>query len=208
MERTAGSTSSTEASGREEVAVGLVIGAHGLRGELRVRLPDERIENLRATPTVRLVCQQGDPNTVEARVRAVRTGRAGEALLSLEGVGDRDAAEKLLGREIRVDAEQLERLPDGEYYQYQLVGGRVEDREGKRLGIVTGIWETGASDVLVVEDGGREHLIPAAFLREVETDARRIVVELPPGLIEPEGGAASRKARSEPQASEVERKRK
>ena len=168
--------------------MGRVVGAHGLRGELRVRIPDDRIENLRAAPTLRLAREQGDPNTVEARVRAVRPGRAGEALLSLEDVGDRDAAEALRGRLVLARAEDLEALPEGEYYQYELVGCRVEDGEGRTLGVVAEIWETGAPDVLVVRDGARQHLIPAAaaFLREVDLEAQRIVIDAPPGLIEPD----------------------
>ena len=186
MERTAGSTSSIEP---ERVTLGQVIGAHGLRGELRVRLFDETDNNLRAMSSVWLAREEGDPKAVEARVRAVGSGRRGEARLALQGVDGREAAEALRGRFVQAGVEQLGPLAAGEYYQYQLVGCRVEDVEGHVLGVVSGVWETGAPVVLIVLDAAqREILIPAAseILREVDVAARRIVVDAPDGLIEPQ----------------------
>ena len=82
MERTAGSTSSTEPL---RLTLGRVVGAHGLRGELRVRLFDETDNNLRALSSIWLAREEGDPKAVEARVRAVGSGRRGEVRLSLDG---------------------------------------------------------------------------------------------------------------------------
>jgi len=171
------------------VTLGRVVGVHGLRGQLRVRLLDETDNNLRAASSVWLAREEGDPKPVEVRVRAVGSGRRGEARLLLEGIDSRDAAEALRGRFVRALAEQLDPLEEGEYYQYELVGCRVEDGEGHVLGVVSRIWETGAPDVLVVVDGangGRELLIPAAreILREVDVAARRIVIDAPPGLLD------------------------
>src|SRR5262245_12835384 len=183
MERTAGSTSSIETF---RVTLGRVIGAHGLRGEVRVRLFDETDNNLRVVSSIWLAREEGDPKAVEARVRAVGSGRRGEARLALEGVGSREAAEALRGRLVQARVEELGPLQAGEYYHYELVGCRVEDVEGRLLGVVQGIWETGAPDVLVVVDADRsELLIPAAgeILRKVDVAARRITVDAPPGLL-------------------------
>ena len=186
MERTAGSTSSIEP---ERVTLGQVIGAHGLRGELRVRIFDETDNNLRAMSSVWLAREEGDPKAVEARVRAVGSGRRGEARLALQGVDGREAAEALRGRLVQTGVEQLGPLAAGEYYQYQLIGCRVEDVAGRVLGVVRSIWETGAPDVLVVVDEAeRELLIPAVreILREVDVAGRRIAIDAPPGLLDPE----------------------
>src|SRR5688572_14808542 len=186
MERTAGSTSSTEPL---RLTLGRVVGAHGLRGELRVRLFDETDNNLRALSSIWLAREEGDPKAVEARVRAVGSGRRGEARLALEGIDGRDAAEDLRGRLVQADVARLAPLEEGEYYQYELIGCRVEDGDGRVIGIVQAIWETGAPAVLVVVDETqREHLIPAAreILREVDVAGRRIAIDAPPGLLDPE----------------------
>jgi 16S rRNA processing protein RimM len=135
------------------VIVGRVVGAHGLRGELRVRLLGEGDNDLNAGSSVRLAREEGDPKAVEARVRAIGSGRRGEARLALEGVDSREAAEALRGRLVLAPAGHLEPLADGEYYQYELVGCRVEDGGGRILGVVQGIWETGAPDVLDAPPG-------------------------------------------------------
>jgi 16S rRNA processing protein RimM len=67
------------------------------------------------------------------------------------------------------------------------VGCRVEDGAGREIGVVRGIWETGAADVLVIEDAaGREILVPAAesVLREVDLAGGRVVIDAPPGLLD------------------------
>lgn len=192
MERTAGSTSSTEerrapvrAAGG--VALGLVVGAHGLRGEIRVRaLADD--DNLCRVPRVRLGHSEGDPEADEYEVERVGSGRSGEVRMSLAGVTSREAAETLRGRLVLARSADLEALPPGEYYGYELIGCRVEDQDGRAIGEVKGIWGTGAPDVLVIEsEGGEEHLIPAAeaLLLEVDVEGRRIVVDAIPGLLDP-----------------------
>jgi 16S rRNA processing protein RimM len=197
MGRTADSTSSTDETPREPaeapggVALGRVVGVHGLRGTLRVRILGDDPTNLMRVPRVRLGPREGDPEAVEYEVTRVGPGRGGELRLCLDGVTRREQAEALRGRWLLARASDLERLPAGEYYEYELVGCRVEDGQGRALGVVRGIWETGAADVLVVEaEDGAEHLIPAAadLLSEVDVAGRRIVVDAIPGLLPDEPG--------------------
>jgi 16S rRNA processing protein RimM len=118
-------------------------------------------------------------------VESVAPGRRGELRVALEGVEDRDAAEALRGRLVLVEAAELEALSAGEYYGYQIVGCRVESQDGTPVGTVREIWETGGPDLLVVEgQGGREHLLPAALVREVDVEGQRVVIELLPGLLD------------------------
>lgn len=191
MERTAGSTSSTEARERNtpsQVMIGRVVGAHGLRGQLRVQYFGDAPDPLLRITRVELAGEDG-AGARPYEVAAVSPGRRGELRVALAGLRGRDAALELRGRFVFAAPEQLPPLPEGEYYGFELVGCRVEASDGRRLGTVRGIWETGASDVLVVEDEqGREQLIPAAapLLREVDREGRRLVMELPPGLLEAE----------------------
>jgi len=191
MGPTAGSTSSTERAGRASregaVVLGRVAGAHGLRGQLRVSAAGDAAENAMRVPQVWLSPSEEDPGDREFSVLQLAAGRPGELRMTLKGVGDRDAAEALRGLWVLARAEDLEALPPGEYYAHQLLGCRVEDTAGRAIGVVRRIWETGAPDVLVVEDAaGVEQLIPAAaaILQEVDLEGRRIVIDAIPGLLE------------------------
>jgi 16S rRNA processing protein RimM len=107
--------------------------------------------------------------------------------LALRGIGSREAAQALVGALVGVEAGQLAPLPSGEFYWYQLVGCTVVSSHGRALGTVRALWDTGAHDVLVVEDErGAEVLLPAAedLLREVDVERGRIVIEVPEGLLD------------------------
>lgn len=158
-----------------------MLGAHGLRGRVRVRLFGDASEALAAGARLTL---SGEAAAEHVLV-ALEPGRRDEWRATLEGVRDRDQAEALRGCRLWLDPAQLPELPEGEYYAFQLVGCELVDEDGAAIGRVGAIWETGASDLLVVEAaGGAERLVPAALLRRVDLEARRAVVELVPGLLE------------------------
>jgi 16S rRNA processing protein RimM len=168
--------------------LGRVVGAHGVRGALQVRYFGDGPENLLRMPDVALASETPDAEAPVFEVAGARPSRRGHVRLSLVGVGDRDAAEALRGRLVLGDAAHLEPLSPGEFYWHQLIGCRVEGHDGTGIGTVRELWETGASDVLVVEaEDGRRVLLPAAasLLREVDVEARRIVIEVIPGLLDP-----------------------
>jgi 16S rRNA processing protein RimM len=189
MARSAGSTSSTSdpLTPARRVRVGVVVGAHGLDGELRVRLLGAAAEDFQGARTLWLARDESDAAAAAYALERVAPGRAGECRVRLTGVGGRAAAEAASGLWLLARADELARPQPGEYYLYELEGCKVEDRDGRALGVVRGVWSTGGSDVLVLEDAhGREQLLPAvrALLVEVDVAARRIVVEAPPGLFE------------------------
>lgn len=80
----------------------------------------------------------------------------------LSGVDTRTGAEALKHAQIWVPAADLPELPSGEYYWYQLIGLDVVTETGRRLGKIQRLMETGAHDVMVIEnqEGGGEILIP------------------------------------------------
>jgi 16S rRNA processing protein RimM len=93
-------------------------------------------------------------------LRPVESRPHGKGLIArLERCADRDQAAALVGSEIAVRREQLPALEPDDYYWSDLEGLRVENREGRDLGRVSHLFETGANDVLVVV-GERERLIP------------------------------------------------
>jgi len=87
--------------------------------------------------------------------------RHGKTVIAkLEGIDDRDDAAALIDCEIGIRREDLPEPDEGKFYFSDLEGLRVEHIDGKRLGRVAHVLETGANDVLVVRDGETERLIP------------------------------------------------
>ncbi len=110
--------------------------------------------------------------------------------LQLEGTSDRTAAEGLVGWEVLAEREALGDAGEGSHYWADLEGLPVVTVGGEVVGTVTGLYETGAVDVLVVTGPRGESLIPLAPYTEVDLAARRIVVDPPEGLLGGPGGEA------------------
>ncbi len=159
-----------------DVLLAAVIGAHGLKGEVRVK-------TFTATPDK--LGAYGPLHAKDGRVftlAALRPGKDGEAVVSFVEVADRTAAEALKGAELFVPRAALPPAQAEEFYHADLIGLPVEDTQGRRLGKVAAIHNYGASDVLVIaRDDGDETLI--AFTREnvpeIDVKSGRLVVAVP-----------------------------
>ena len=170
------------------MVLGRVVGAHGVRGMLRVRWFGDGPDNLLGAKRVELADARGllDPAPLGCEIEGGGRGRAGEVRLTVRGVAGREAAEALRGRLVLIEASALPPAPAGEVYWYQLVDCQVELPSGESVGRVRELWEAPAHDVLVVVGAdGRDRLIPIALAREVDVAARRIVIEDLPGLTDP-----------------------
>lgn len=174
-------------SDSRRVVIGRIAGEHGLRGAVQVRFSGDGPENLLRASKVMIGSRVDDPQAIPMEVESATSGRSSEVRMMLAGVEGREAARQLRGRLVMVEAGQLEPLADGEFYEFQLVGCRVEGEDGEKIGTVSGVWSTGPAKLLVVvnEEGG-EHLIPTGgdFLREVDLEQQRIVVEVVSGLLD------------------------
>lgn len=168
--------------------VGRVVGAHGLRGQIRVHYFGDGPQNLLKLPEIWLGGARDDARARHFEVRCAGTGRGGEVRLGLEGVADREAALQLRGLLVLARPEQLEPLPEGEFYWHQVVGCDVVGTDGREIGTVVEIWETGAHDLMVVESAtGERHLLTTAreLVPEIDVENRRIVAKVIPGLLDP-----------------------
>ncbi|MCX8212933.1 MAG: ribosome maturation factor RimM [SAR202 cluster bacterium] len=166
----------TDAS--EPVLVGTITGAWGLNGQVKVRSHSDDPDRFATGRTVHV---DGRP------ARIMSTREAGSAMvIKFDIVVDRTHAEKMRGVKLTVPPEELEPLPPGSYYHYQLIGLEVHDEAGARLGDIVEVIFTGANDVYVVREGKRETLVPALadVIVSVDIDSERsnMVVRLPEGL--------------------------
>ena len=135
------------------IALAAIAGAHGVQGELRLKLFSDSVESLSRHEQL---CVGG----VERRLLAVRdSGKM--AVARFEGIPDRSAAEALRGALVEVDRSALPPLEEGEYYHADLIGLEAIDREGNRVGTVSAVENYGAGDLLEIErPDGKRSLIP------------------------------------------------
>ena len=159
---------------RKEIELGVVVKPHGLKGGVKARLYNMASSALHQCREVTLVLP-----SEQHRVGFQIIGSAGDCLLlHVEGVKDRDEAEHLRGAKILVDRAAVEPLEEGQYLCADLLGCHVVDEQDQPLGTVSNIFSAGASDVLVVEEGSQERLIPLVkeWVVSVDVEARRIQV--------------------------------
>jgi 16S rRNA processing protein RimM len=159
-----------------DVLLAAVIGAQGLKGEVRVKL-------FTAAPDA--LPRYGVLHTGDGRkftITAFRPAKAGKAVIAFEGVRDRTAAEALKGTELFVDRAALPDADQDEFYHADLIGLEARDSEGRVLGKVSALHNYGASDVIeLVRPDGDSVLL--AFSKEtvpvLNIAAGYIVVAVP-----------------------------
>lgn len=158
------------------LTIGIVIGTHGVIGELKVRPVTDVPEQFEHLSAVYL----GD----EQRPRKVQNARfhAGNVLLKLRGIANPEDAAGVRGQPIRISGRDVLPLEDGEFLLYQLIGLDVFDESGTKIGTTIDLIETGARDVFVIrpETGGSEILLPNIddAVLEIVPAERRMVVRL------------------------------
>lgn len=166
----------------DHIPIGYVRKAHGIRGDVLVRgLVSDAAE--RFTDATILVT--GEPQRRTFAIDAVALHQ-GDFIVSLEGIDTRNDAEALVGTQFVIPLSERRRLDDAEWWIEDLVGCVVVDLDGKMIGTVTDVIVGAAQDRLAVTtaDGALgeipfvDQLVPV-----VEIAARRIVVDLPEGLV-------------------------
>ncbi len=160
------------------VIVGEVTRPHGLRGALRVFPVTDFPEHLLTLGEVVLVDGGG-----ARRVRVEHAETAGRFVaMKLAGIDTVEAAEALRGATLRISAGEVQPLPAGQFYVFQIVGLRVRTPDGTLLGEVADVLRTGANDVYVVRSpAGRELLLPAVegVVETIDVAAGEIVARPP-----------------------------
>ncbi len=143
----------TPAAGGQRIALAAVAGAHGIKGEVRLKLFAAGAASLAAHATL----------LVGGRAIALTSVRDGgkTAIARFAGIATREAAEALRGSLVEVDRASLPPLEDGEYYHADLIGLPCIDLSGGALGTVVAIEDFGAGELLEVERaGGKRALVP------------------------------------------------
>lgn len=165
------------------LVIGEIIGAHGLRGEVKVALETSFPDRFQRLTSV--LIGPGDGKAYRNyRLMSWRLHK-NNALLTLADITDRTTAEEMRGQFVAIPADEAMPLAEDEYYVHQIEGLQVYTDEGEHLGKVTEVIFTGANDVYVVRSAaGEEVLLPAIndVILDINLDQERMTVKLLEGL--------------------------
>jgi 16S rRNA processing protein RimM len=165
------------------LTVGVIVGSHGVQGEIRMSLLTDYPDTLLNVERVWLG-ESDEPVALDG----IRFHGEG-ALIFLDGIETPEEAKALRGTPVRIAGTDARPLEQGEYFYYQLIGLKAVSPDGEPLGEVVDIIETGAHDVFVIAPAGSpasrspagELLIPhhASYVLDVDPDAGTITVVKP-----------------------------
>ena len=163
------------------ILVGIVARAHGLRGEVVV---DPTTDAPGRFAPGRTLTARPARGTAHSLTVAASRPFGQRWLVRFESVGSRDAAQALQGADLTIRRDEVEALPPGRFYRFELVGLDARTPDGTPLGRVEEVFSTGANDVLTVRGEGGEILIPMldAVVRSVDLEGGAIILDPPPGL--------------------------
>ena len=161
--------------------VGAVTNSHGLRGEAKVFPTTD--DPSRYKDLKEVIADTGKQRLV-LEIDGVRFFKQ-MVIVKFKGIDDINEVLKYKGAKLYVTRENAVQLREDEYFLADLVGLHAETEEGKALGSVKNVLQTGANDVYVIQkDDGRELLVPAIkeCVKKIDLEGGRIVLHLLPGL--------------------------
>jgi len=169
--------SSREPPGRLEI--GEILGAHGVRGEVKLRSFAERPSDIKGySPLL------GPKRQASFTILAVRQMGRGQGLLiaTLAGVGSRESAQALAGTKLYVARDRLKSGLHGEYLHADLLGCEVLSRDGRPIGVIVAVQNFGAGDLIEIKRGSRTEYLPfnEPFVPVIDIEGRRLVVAVDP----------------------------
>ncbi|HQX54350.1 MAG TPA: ribosome maturation factor RimM [Pyrinomonadaceae bacterium] len=167
----------------ELVTIAKIVKTRGLKGELVADLLTDFPQRFEGLESVTAVRPDGSMLSLNLDDFWFQNGRV---ILRFAGYGTIELAEALRGVEICVSEAEAVTLDDGEFYDWQLQGCRVETLDRTEIGVVTELMRNGATEILVVKGVEKDHLIPFAetICPEVDIENKLIRIDPPDGLLE------------------------
>jgi len=159
------------------LCVGEIVNTHGVRGEIKV-IP--LVDDISAFDELKsFVIDNKTFNLESFRIHKEML------LIKLKEISDMNEAQKLKGKFLEVNRNDLKELEEGQYYLCDIIGLKVIDENIGEIGIINDIQETGSNDVYITEYMGKPLCIPALadVILEVNIDEGYMKVKLPNGLI-------------------------
>lgn len=167
----------------DRLEVGKIVNTHGLRGEVKiVTWTDypEVFENLE------YVYAKKKKEELKLFIKQIKYQK-NNIIVKFSEIDTIDEAETFKNCVLTAEREMLGELPEGTYYIADLIGCEVCDEEGKCLGKVSDVFNTGANDIYAVSAPERKDLlipVTGETVKSVDIESKKIIVNLPEGLEE------------------------
>ena len=165
------------------VAVARIVRPRGIKGELVAEILTDFPERFESLETVIAVAADGSRSALTIEDLWFQGGRI---ILKFQGYDSIEAADALRNVEICVPESEAVELDEGEFFDWQLAGCRVETVVGDAIGEVVELMRTGGPELLVVRGEAKEYLIPFAesICVVVDIENKLIKIDPPEGLLE------------------------
>lgn len=157
------------------ILLGVIGAPHGIKGQVKIKTFTETPENLTVYGV--LTDKSGKKQFDISIIRSMPD----HVIASVKGYPDRTAIEKLRGQELYVPRSKLPMLDEGEYYIEDLIGLKVQLENGKAHGMVTGVYNFGAGDMLEITTSEAKEMVPITeeTLVRVDRDQHALLIKLP-----------------------------
>jgi len=167
----------------ELVAVARVVRTRGLKGEVVAEILTDFPERFELLDVITAVRESGERLDLKIEKFWFQNGRV---ILKFDGLDTVESGETLRNVEICVPESEAVELEEGEYFDWELAGCKVETINGEVIGEVRELMRTGGTELLVVAGETKEYLIPFAnaICVEVDIENKLIRVDPPEGLLE------------------------
>ena len=166
------------------IVVAHIVKTRGLRGEVVAELLTDFPDRFEKLQSLIAVSDNGDKRSLQIEEQWFHGDRI---VLKFTGFDSVDKAKALVGYDLAVPESDRVELPAGTFYEWELAGALVETVAGKPVGKVAGVMHTGGVEMLsVVDETGRDRLIPMAgdIVIEIDKEKKLIRIDPPTGLLE------------------------
>ncbi|MDI3311187.1 MAG: ribosome maturation factor RimM [Thermoanaerobacterium sp.] len=162
------------------LSVGKITSAYGVNGEVKVYPLTDHLERFYDLDCVYIF---DDEEKIQFQIESVRFIK-NLVLIKFYEVNDRNEAEKLKGKFIKITMDDAVELEEDEYFIKDLIDMKVYTEDKRELGVLKDVLKTGANDVYVVKTDKRDILIPAIkeVIKDVDINERKMIVHLLEGL--------------------------
>jgi len=159
------------------VPIARVVAPWGIRGEVKVEPLTDFPDRFACGETIYL---RGLPLNIESSRQ-----HDNSIILKLAAIDSRDQAGEIRGSFLEIPFSELHSLDEGEYYQFQLLGLKVLSTDGKLLGQVSNVIQTGSNDVYEISSGTKVFLIPATdeIIKSIDLNKGCMTIEILKGLL-------------------------